>query len=73
MRRDASEFGADACRNANNSIAGFIHRVPVAPANRGQNCRSVGRTFFSFDQFDFLSVDVGLNLAPELGTRSAAP
>jgi len=53
MRRDASEFGATRAATEQQHRS-FHPQSSSGPANRGKICRSVGRTFFSFDQFDFL-------------------
>ena len=69
---DVSTLWLDRFRNTHHGCARFIHRLPRARTHSCQDRCTVGRTFFGFDDFNFVAVDVGLNLPPEGRSGSAS-
>jgi len=56
--------GRDLLGDLDYGIAGLIDGGEMLCANRGENGGSIGSAFFGSDEFDFVGVDVGLDLAP---------
>ena len=54
----------DARRYSNYFVAGFVHGFPRSGSDSRENCCSKGCTFFGSNDFYFVGIDVGLNLAP---------
>jgi hypothetical protein len=46
-------------------VASIVDRRKVARADGGEDSGTKGRAFFGSDEFDFVGVNVGLNLPPE--------
>lgn len=59
-------------RDADYRVAGFIYGAPSSSADARQDCSAVSRAFFSLDQFHFVTINVRLNLPPQIAARSAA-
>src|ERR1700683_644367 len=53
-------------------VASSVNRGPDLRAYSGENGGTISRAFFGFYALHFLSVDVRLDLPPELGTRAPA-
>ena len=50
------------------AAAGFIYRRPRFRSHSRQDCGTVGCAFFGLDRFDWLSINVSLNLPPKRGS-----
>ena len=64
------EFGGsrnwfDAGGDVDHGVAGLVYGRKVPGADGGKDGGAVGCALFGGDQFDFVSVNVGLNLPPE--------
>ena len=57
-------IGSDAGRNFNDRVRSFVNRGELASTDGRKNRSSVGSAFFRFHQFDFVRVNIGLNLSP---------
>ncbi len=55
----------DAGSYVDDGIAGFVNGGKVAGADGSEDGCAVGCTFFGCNEFDFVSVNIGLNLPPE--------
>jgi hypothetical protein len=69
---DSGGLGLDARGDPNGGGASSVHGGPHARANRGEKSCPVGGAFFGCDEFDRMTIDVGLNLAPERRTRATS-
>ena len=72
MTRAFSATGFDTMHHAHDRIARRIHRRPNLRADSGQYRRAVRGAFFGFDDFDVVTIDIRLNLAPKRRPRAAA-
>src|SRR5512146_2641140 len=60
----------DAFGHAHDGVARFFDGFPCTGAVARQNRRTVSRAFFCLHDFDFVAVDISLNLSPEWRTRA---
>ncbi len=57
-------IGLNLLGDAYYGIACIFHRVPVACAYARKDCGAIGCALFDPEDFDRVSVDIGLDLAP---------
>ena len=70
--RDVGGDGRDAIGNANDGGARGVYCRPNLSADARENGRAVGGSFFGFDNFDVVAINVSLNLTPQRRARAAA-
>src|SRR2546421_12473825 len=58
--------------HANHSVARGVNGRPKLCSNTRENGGTISRAFLGFDDFNFVTVDVGLNLLPQGRARAAA-
>src|SRR5271165_1691239 len=65
-------IGLDLFGHADGTLAGLVDARPHPGPDAGQQRSAIGCAFLGFDHLNRVTVDIGLNLLPELGARAAA-
>ena len=69
---DGLQVGFYPVARADNRVASGVDTGPCSACNTGEHRDTVSGAFLGFNSLDFVSVNVRLDLPPQLGTRTAA-